>query len=60
MKTFDFYEFTGELCPGVVVLFSAALIVPEFSPILRDLSVTVRNLRLPKQSTSLLKLARQT
>lgn len=46
MKTFDFYEFTGVLCPGVVVLFSAALIVPEFGPILRDQSVTVGDLGL--------------
>jgi hypothetical protein len=44
MKTFDFYEFTGVLCPGVVVLFSAAVIVPEFGPILRDQSLTVGDL----------------
>lgn len=25
MKNFDFYEFTGILCPGVVVLFPATL-----------------------------------
>jgi len=46
MKTFDFYEFTGVLCPGVVVLFSALLIVPEFAPILRDQSVSVGDLGL--------------
>jgi hypothetical protein len=46
MKTFDFYEFTGVLCPGVVVLFSAAMIVPEFAPIVRDQSVTVGDLGL--------------
>lgn len=46
MKTFDFYEFAGVLCPGVVVLFAAALIVPEFGPILRDQSVTVGDLGL--------------
>lgn len=46
MKTFDFYEFAAVLCPGVVVLFSAALIVPEFGPILRDQSVTVGDLGL--------------
>ena len=46
MKTFDFYEFTGILCPGVVVIFSAAVIVPDFSPILRDQSVTVGDLGL--------------
>ena len=46
MKTFDFYEFTGVLCPGVVVLFSAALIMPEFAPIVRDQSVTGGDLGL--------------
>jgi ABC-type transport system involved in cytochrome bd biosynthesis fused ATPase/permease subunit len=46
MKTFDFYEFTGVLCPGVVVLFSMVLIVPEFAPILQDQSVTVGALGL--------------
>lgn len=46
MKSFDFYEFTGVLCPGVVVLFSAAMIVPEFAPILQTSSVTVGDLGL--------------
>jgi hypothetical protein len=46
MKTFDFYEFTGILCPGVVVLFSASVIVPESAPIVRDQSVTVGDLGL--------------
>lgn len=46
MKTFDFYEFAGVLCPGVVVLFTAALIVPAFAPILRDQSVSVGDLGL--------------
>jgi len=41
MRTFDFYEFTGVLCPGVVVLFTATLIVPEIGPIVRDQSMTV-------------------
>jgi hypothetical protein len=46
VKAFDFYEFTGVLCPGVVVLFSAAAIMPGFAPILRDQSVTVGDLGL--------------
>jgi hypothetical protein len=46
MKTFDFYEFTGVLCPGVVVLFAVALIVPAFGPVLLDHSVTFGDLGL--------------
>lgn len=46
MKTFDFYEFTGILCPGAVVLFTATLIIPEIGPIVRDQSLTVGNFGL--------------
>lgn len=46
MKTFDFYEFTGVLCPGAVVLFSLSLVVPEFGMLFLNQSVTVGDLGL--------------
>jgi len=46
MKTFDFYEFAGVLCPGVVALFSASVIFPRFSPFVRDQSISVGTLGL--------------
>ena len=46
MRTFDFYEFAGVLCPGVVLPYSAALIIPEFAPIPRDQSVFLGDLGL--------------
>jgi len=46
VRTFDFYEFAGVLCPGVVLLYSAAMIIPEFAPIARDQSVSLGGLGL--------------
>jgi hypothetical protein len=46
MRTFDFYEFTSVLCPGVVALLSLAFIVPQFALILPDQSVTIGDLGL--------------
>lgn len=46
MRTFDFYEFTGVLCPGVVVLFTVTLIAPEYGPIIRDQTMSVGTLGL--------------
>ena len=46
MKTFDYYEFAGVLCPGVVVLYSMSMIFPWISPIVHDQSISVGSLGL--------------
>lgn len=46
MKTFDFYEFAGVLCPGVVALYSMSVIFPWISPIVHDQSISVGTLGL--------------
>jgi hypothetical protein len=46
MKSFDFYEFTGVLIPGVVVLYVSALIIPALSFISRDQTISIGSLAL--------------
>lgn len=46
MKSFDFYEFTGVLIPGVVVLYVSALIIPALSLISRDQTISIGSLGL--------------
>jgi hypothetical protein len=46
MKSFDFYEFTGVLIPGVVVLYVSALIIPALSFISRDQTISIGSLGL--------------
>ncbi len=46
MKAFDYYEFAGVLCPGVVVLYSISKIFPMFSPIVHDQLISVGTLGL--------------
>jgi hypothetical protein len=46
MKSFDFYEFTGVLIPGVIVLYVSSLIIPEISFITLDKSISIGSLGL--------------
>ena len=42
MKKFDFYEFTGILTPGVILLYAVSLTVPAVTPRRRATSALVR------------------
>lgn len=46
MKKFDFYEFTGILVPGVVILYAVSMIIPELSFLARNQAVSVGDLGL--------------
>jgi len=46
MKKFDFYEFTGILIPGVVILYTVSMIIPELSFLAHNQAVSVGDLGL--------------
>ncbi|WP_107670458.1 hypothetical protein [Cyanothece sp. BG0011] len=46
MKTFDFYEFTGVLVPGTVLLFSISLLYPKLGLIVQGKDFTTGQLGL--------------
>jgi len=46
MKTFDFYEFTGVLTPGAVVLYFVSRICPETAPFIEATNLTLGDLGL--------------
>jgi hypothetical protein len=46
MKSFDFYEFTGVLIPGVIVLYVSSFIIPEVSFITLDQTLSIGSLGL--------------
>ncbi len=46
MKKFDFYEFTGILVPGVILLYALSLRFPEVTPFMSSQQLSVGDLGL--------------
>lgn len=46
MKKFDFYEFTGILTPGVILLYAVSLTVPAVTPFMGSAQLSVGDLGL--------------
>ncbi len=46
MKKFDFYEFTGILTPGVILLYAVSLTVPAVTPFMASAQLSVGDLGL--------------